>query len=245
MKINFKSLRLKRDFTRSKILHFSHFGFVILFLIGRYFNNETGFLMTIFSALAAAIFYRFYYQTAKKLFYTFWTFSGLLTIYLLVQFFQAESNLSYYSLLLALFFLAIELYVLSSPIYYPIINWWDYDFRFRYDLKISPIINGIDREGRLTDLRRGAGCITLFEDLDVGKRIELDIKIEDQTFKATVEIMSKRQHSLGRPFHYGVNFVTTEHFNHADFSLLVTKWKNYKKLKRLQKQRELIENAST
>jgi hypothetical protein len=244
MKINFKSLRLKRDFKRSKILHFSHFGFVLLFLIGRYFNNESGILLTTATIIITAIYYRFYYQTAQKLYYTFWTFSGILASYLLIQLFQSETNISYYSLLLALFFLGVEMYVLSSPIYYPIINWWDYDFRFRYDLKITPIINNKHCEGRLTDLRRGAGCITLFEDLDVGKRIDLDITLEGESFNAIVEIMSKRQHSLGRPFHYGVNFITTEQFGKKQFILLVSKWKQYKKHKRLQKHKELINNAS-
>ena len=56
------------------------------------------------------------------------------------------------------------------------VKWWIYDFRYRNDVKIivyhfSDIKKETKINGRLTDVRRGAGCITLFENFPVGESL--------------------------------------------------------------------------
>ncbi len=70
--------------------------------------------------------------------------------------------------------LGIEMYKLYGPIYYPLVNWWEYDFRFRSDVKV--LVSLPDQamvEGRLTDLRRKAGCVVLFDEMHVGDTLAL------------------------------------------------------------------------
>lgn len=227
MKINFRSLRLKQDANRTRLLHLLHMGLMLLFFIMRYLTGEVGLIRSVIALVAALIFYRFFFKTIKNLYYTFWTFSGFLALYITAQFFIVDSVVLTYCLMLAFIFLLSEMYVLSSPIYYPIVNWWDYDFRFRDDIKIKTSINdGEFTVGRLTDLRRQAACIVLFEDLDVGQRLSLEIDYADDHFTPTVEIMSKRQYSLGRPFHYGVSFIFKESFTKKDYQRLYLLWKH-------------------
>ena len=61
-------------------------------------------------------------------------------LYLLVGFFQGiftfQTSIISYNYLLGMLFLFMGMYTLSSPIYYPMVKWWIYDFRYRNDVKI-------------------------------------------------------------------------------------------------------------
>jgi hypothetical protein len=99
----------------------------------------------------------------------------------------------------------IEMIILFSPIYFPIVSWWNYDFRFRHDLKIQVRnVESVEKIARLSDLRRGAGCVSSFEDYAIGSDITLVVKLAGREFELEAEIFSRRQYSLGRPFIYGV-----------------------------------------
>ena len=115
--------------------------------------------------------------------------------------------------LFAITFLCLEMYFLFSPIYYPLVRWWEYDFRFRDDFKIKVFVDEQEMEGRLTDLRWGAGCVVLFRKYEQG--VSITVKLDDfpemDTIKA--EIISRRQYSLGRPYTYGVQFALSSPIN--------------------------------
>jgi len=102
------------------------------------------------------------------------------------------------------------------------VNWWEYDFRFRHDLKIK--IEGDNEkefEGRLTDLRQGAGCILSFEDFEVGKKIKIKISSESPQQIYEAEIKSSRRNIDGRPKIYGVYFTN----NDKEIRKIIEKWK--------------------
>ncbi len=235
MKIIFENFRLRREFKRSQLIHLTHFFFIMLALVIKLLIGHTGLIAFIVFFIFTAIYYRFFYLTAKKLYYTFWTFASLTLIFILGQMISTESNALFYCYGLALIFLVIEMSILSSPLYYPIVNWWDYDFRFRYDLKVKAKHKDDILDGRLTDLRRQAGCITLFDDLQVGTKIEVDLKLEGEPFQFELELMSKRQYSLGRPFHYGVRFKLTSEEKQEEYRKFLNHWGRRRKQKRIQK----------
>ncbi len=158
-----------------------------------------------------AVFYglRVYYKSLQKLLYTFWTMTFFFTIYILYGFLKAKSLDSDFLLvvyIVLILILMIQSYVLSSPIYYPLVRWWEYDFRYRHDLKITLECEGINVEGRLTDLRRGAGCVLSFEDFNIGSIVKIKYMTMDELLLASAKIVSKREYSIGRGISYGIRF---------------------------------------
>lgn len=97
-----------------------------------------------------------YYKTIKHRYYTYWSFSLLLFIYILFKIYEQffvfhHSHIGILYFVASLFLIA-KMYILSSPIYYPRVSWWEYDFRYRDDLKIKVKAHDLDYEARLTDL---------------------------------------------------------------------------------------------
>jgi hypothetical protein len=177
-----------------------------------------------------------YYTTIKHRYYTFWTFSIALYIYLLFkvneQFFNMhQSHIGALYLISSVVLVAI-MYLLSSPIYYPRVNWWEYDFRYRDDLKIKVNIGEEEVEARLTDLRRHAGCIAIFEDVNIGKGIVVNAKVEDESVILRGIVMSKRRELIGRPYIYGVQFKFDNRRNKKRYSMLKQIWNNEKNNKK-------------
>ena len=128
----------------------------------------------------------------------------------------------------------MEMYLLYSPLFYPIVRWWEYDFRFRHDLKVMVTRQFGDKQeeytGRLTDVRRNAGCIQLFENLKVSDHVIINVSLDNQTTKILKgEIISKRQYSIGRPWNYGIkmNFENLE--EEQDYKELEFNWKSDRK----------------
>jgi hypothetical protein len=127
--------------------------------------------------------------------------------------------------LLAMGILVGQMYILLSPIYYPRVNWWEYDFRYRDDIKIRIQVKGAKNfsEGRMTDLRRLAACVVSFEDFPLGEMFEIEIVGRNVSSKVHSQIISKRNYSLGRGNIYGVFFhfeTTEEKYSFRRFSKL-------------------------
>jgi hypothetical protein len=138
----------------------------------------------------------------------------------------------FYFFLISSIFLCLEAYMLSSPIYYPRVFWWEYDFRFNPNLKIDVDEFG---EGRLTDVRRQAGCLIHFKEFSPGDVIRISLENFDSIFE--VEVMSKRQYSLGRPYHYGIRFIFERKEASKSYKNLSNFWeKNKNKKKKLSAQ---------
>lgn len=227
MRIVFNYLKLKDDFNRVEVLHWGHFAFVLLALTFE-LTNGLSIISWLMTVAILSIFYRSFFITKKELFYSFWTFSAALACYIFYKvifsdYSSFESALLY---LTGLILLGVEVYILSSPIYYPRVMWWEYDFRYRTDLKVDMSNQlGEKSESRITDLRRNAGCIASFEEIKPGTMIKIE---SSRYFEGAleVEIISKRIYSLGRPYSYGVKFCLNDHTEVAAYNELLNIWKN-------------------
>ena len=221
------------DLKQIELLFWGYFSFSMVALPIALFEGFGG-LRTMFWLLILLAFYRFFFHVRKNLQYSYWALAGILLCYLALSFNSSISEKYTFSLslcyLLSITFLCLDMYFLYSPIYYPLVRWWEYDFRFRDDLKIKVFVDEKELEGRLTDLRRGAGCVALFAKYSQG--IFLTIKLEDvsgiDTIKA--EIISRRQYSLGRPYTYGVKVLLDYPKAKQNYYSLVRYWKSRKRL---------------
>ncbi len=229
MQIILDKLKLKNEIDRLTILHCIGNLFLGLALFADFILDNFSFLSVIF--LAGFVYFSFIiFQVKKKLYYSFWTFSFFLWIFILSRIghytFQAEYDFALTSYILSLIFHGIEIYVLSSPIYYPFVSWWEYDFRYRNDLKVK-IKNeeGKEFDGRLVDLRRGAGCLASFEKFPIGSKLTA-MTLDGVEVKCIIR--SYRQYSLGRPYNYGVLFQVDGYEFLKSFNELKNTW-NYRK----------------
>lgn len=178
-----------------------------------------------------------YYKTIKHRYYTYWSFSAILFFYILFkineQFFvlPLHSHVGFLYLI-SFLLLIVKMYVLSSPIYYPRVSWWEYDFRYRDDLKIIVKDHDVEYAARLTDLRRFAGCVALFEELKLGDEIIINAKVDDVSASLRGQVMSKRRDLIGRPLIYGVRFKFDSRSNKKRYTQLLRLWKKEKHSKR-------------
>lgn len=180
-----------------------------------------------------------YYKTIKHRYYTYWTFSVILFFHLVYKIYEQYfiQNNDHIAVLyfMAVIFLVVKMYILSSPLYYPQISWWEYDFRYRDDLKIAVKSKEIEYSARLTDLRRHAGCVAMFEDLKLGEEIIVSAAVDEENVLLRCVVMSKRRDVIGRPLIYGVQFKFDSKSNKKRYVSLVRLWKKQKNSKRKMK----------
>ncbi len=185
-----------------------------------------------------------YYKTIKLRYYTYWTLSAILFVYLLIkineQFFELHQNHVGVLYVFAMLILMIKMYILSSPIYYPRVSWWEYDFRYRDDLKITLKKNDETHDARLTDLRRLAGCVALFEELKLGEEIMVNAQVGDESVSLRGQVMSKRRELLGRPLIYGIQFKFDSRRNQKRYRMLEKMWKTEKYSKKKSKFADVV-----
>lgn len=238
MSFDIKYFKLKRDIDRVHILHWAHFVVLILFTFSEITNSQVNVVYGLFKMAVISAIYHLFYRTVKSLYYTFWAFTGVLGLYLITNIVEGmASNATVgvvYLLVLGLIFLSIEAYILSSPIYYPRVSWWEYDFRYRNELKTWVTSKTMSADGRLGDLRRGAGYLSSFRKYSRGEKLQLRVDTsEERTFE--VEIMSKRQYSLGRPVTYGIKFHFKNEEEENNYFKFCDNWKSDKNLKKKQR----------
>lgn len=190
-----------------------------------------GFLFKI--ALAGGV-YGLLFKVGRKLYYSFWTFAIFLLLYFFFSFGKAIFSHQNFPLAFCYFMatalLGGQMYILLSPIYYPLVRWWEYDFRYRDDLKIKVTIGDKEFPGRLTDLRREAGCVALFEKCATGTRLKIKFEKEENIGSIQAETMSRRRYSLGRPYTYGVKFHLPYEEEKSSYHKLVNYWKSRRRL---------------
>lgn len=240
--IDISNLKIRQDIDRVHLLQWGHFCILFLAFIVEGFLNVKIF-WTLFSLLGLIVFYKLYFKTLTDLYYSFWTFSfsvGVLILYKLYHIIMTQSELQlFYLYLIAGIILSIEAYILLSPIYYPRVSWWEYDFRYRDDLKVRYSYEDKSYEARLTDLRRSAGCLASFEEVTVGEKIKVFASNGVKEFTFFVEIMSRRRYSLGRPSTHGVKFIFNDDYPESDYDEFHNYWINekaFKKKTRFKKQ---------
>jgi len=224
----FRNLGLKEEFEKISFLQHIHFGLVLSALFLELYYKVIG-VSVIFKLLIIVILYRLYYKTLSKLYYTYWSFSGFLILYCLMGLFQNSfgkgHDYLFYLYFLTLFVLLVQGYMLSSPLYFPRVRWWEYDFRYKGDLKIEVQHESEKHPGRLTDLRRGAGCVVLFYQVEIGEIIYIYASLGSDDISLKAEVMSKREYSIGRGTSYGVKIIFDNEEGKDQFEKLTKYWK--------------------
>lgn len=188
--------------------------FIIIFALNitqRYLSNSLVSFVSFFEACLFLALLRAYIKSLNKFNYGFWGFSCLILFILLksfIHFSLIETNsFALYLSILGLTLFAINSYVMSSPIYYPRVQWWEYDYKYRADLKISIELNDKSYKARLTDLRRNAASIEVFEHIHIGELGVLKLAYDDQDYTIPFQVKSSKVVIQGRPYRYGLKII--------------------------------------
>jgi hypothetical protein len=244
MRLNMKNFQTKREFDRIKIFHWGHFSMILCGFALEMWGGHFTFLSVI-RLIIILLFYRLYFQTIANLYYTYWTFSIFTAIFLITGMVQ---GLFFYDIpglfwlyFFGSFFLVCQSYLLFSPIYYPLVRWWEYDFRYRHDLKITIKKDDQEIDARLDDLRRDAGRLVSFESFKAGEILNINTTQESEDLSLKVEIMHKRETLLGRGISYGVKFILDDREDKKKFSKFI---KQYKKVRTIKKQLKFKSNEA-
>ena len=232
----FTKFNLQNSYDKVKFLTLMQFFFVLIAFVAEAFVTQSvlnfSFLFQLILLIAS---YNFYYNALSNLYYSYWNISILLAIYYLVSLTRNFLVIGHPMIGVMFFFCFLFLiaacYIISSPLYYPRVHWWEYDFRFRADIRCSAEIDGQQYRGRLSDLRRGAACLELFNHTHIGQPIQINLEILNQNFTLFAEIRSKREPIIGRSIIYGIKFVNNDLEQKQRLRLLTNYWHESKKIK--------------
>lgn len=231
MKLIINKLKLKQEIDRTEVLHWGIFFFLILGFFYEAARESTWFSL-VWAVVFSSGYFFLIFRLLKRLYYSFWTFVGILAMFLVFKLFgQPIFSMSFVAYGTSMALLGILAYSLWTPIFYPVVSWWEYDFRYRDDLKIKVEKDDEKSDGRLTDLRRQAGCVASFKDFNLGEILTIEPFDDLKTMRFKVEVMSKRKYSVGRPFNYGVRFILDNNSDTSLFYSFVKFWKSERKLK--------------
>ena len=168
------------------------------------------------------------WNTIRRFSYAFWPMVFLTVLSLCVS--ALETNLNQVQVFALSLILLTYIYVCISffnPIFYPVINWYQYDFRFRHDVPFFLcLINGCF-ESRLMDLKSGDGSFHSFEELELNQEIKMVYRFKDNQIILNASVLSIRQNTLGRGFYYGVKFDNSD-----SLDVLNSFWKAQKTYKK-------------
>lgn len=228
-------LDFNEDYKRSKVTQFvlmglTFVGFILVRTHERSFFNFDFFLELAF--LIAT--FRFYLRAHRYRNFAFWGVSALIGVYQLKNIlhftFIEYDIIILYVTFLAMLFLLITCYVLSSPLYYPRVQWWEYDFRYRGDLKAELTFDEKTINGRLMDFRRMAASIDSFEFIELGKKLEVKVQFGEKNYQITGEIKTRREMIPGRPVRYGIAFNSQTEKEKSVYKELARVWNLNKKV---------------
>ncbi len=227
---------LKKSYEKVKFLTVLQFFFVLIAFLSEAILTHSilnfSFMLQFFLLL---VIFNFYYRALTNLYYSFWNISVILIVYYMISlsrnFLVLDNPLVSLLYFFSIIFLLFAVYIISSPLYYPRFSWWEYDFRYRADIKCSIVLEGKEVFGRLSDLRRGAACLELFSHLSVGQLIQINSEVMNQNFTLFAEVRSKREPIIGRSFIYGIKFVNHDLEQKQRLKFLSHYWRETKKIK--------------
>lgn len=172
-----------------------------------------------------------YIKSLKNFNYGFWGFSTVVFIFLLksliVYSFVDVNQFLLLMGILGLTIFAVNSFTMSSPLYYPRVQWWEYDYKYRADLKIKINIENRTYSARLSDLRRSQASIEAFEVFKVGTPGKLILKYDEVTYELSFEIKSFKNIISGRPNRYGLKLDKSN----KSFGAIKKIWSKNKKVK--------------
>jgi hypothetical protein len=229
-------LNPQNSYDKVKFLTIFQFIVVLIAFVGEAYVTRNVLNFTfILQLILLVISYNFYFSALSNLFYSFWNMSFIFGVYYslsMTRNFLVLGNpfigVLFFSSIL---FLLIACYIISSPLYYPRFHWWEYDFRYRAEIKCWVEIDGVQMRGRLSDLRRGAACLELFHVISINHSIKIHSVILNQNFHLDAEVRSKREPIIGRSIIYGIKFINNDLEQRQRLKLLTNYWKESKKIK--------------
>lgn len=229
-------LNLQNSYDKVKFLAILQAAFVLIaFVSEAFFTQSVLNFSFIFQLILLIVAYNFYFSALSNLYYSYWNMSLIFAIYYLVSMGRNILVLGNPMIGMLFFisfaFLAISCYIISSPLYYPRFHWWEYDFRFRADIRCWVEVEGQQFRGRLSDLRRGAACLELFNNVAVGHPVQISVEILNQNFTLFAEVRSKREPIIGRSIIYGIKFVNADLEQKQRLKFLTNYWNESKKIK--------------
>jgi hypothetical protein len=231
-----QKLNLQNSYDKVKFFTIIQFVLVIIAFVAEAIVTQSVLNFSfIFQFILLLVAYNFYYSALTNLFYSYWNMSVVFGVYYLVSmsrnFLVLGNPLIGLLFFFSLIFLLISCYIVSSPLYYPRFHWWEYDFRFRADIRCWVEVDGKQFRGRLSDLRRGAACLELFNHMSVGHPVQISVEILDQNFTLFAEVRSKREPIIGRSIVYGVRFINSDLEQKQRLKFLTNYWNESKKIK--------------
>jgi hypothetical protein len=177
----------------------------------------------------------FYYKAQRNRNYAYWTISLGILVYLLLDILQSTfvtgNMFILYLAFIAFIFLILNCYTMSSPLFYPRVQWWEYDYQFRADLKALIRYDGSVMKARLTDYRRYSACVECFDFIPLDSEIFVEVDFDDQNFLLKGKVKTYKGVIAGRPFRYGVRFTFDEVITKNVYLKLLKIWKNNKQVR--------------
>ena len=163
-----------------------------------------GFVLIIWSGYYALMF-----QALKRMLYSFLTMVSILSLFNFIYAMLLAANGDWPKAIITLVnFLVAGLIVvtINRPIFFPKINWTEYDFRHRKDRRVKVTIGeGLFENARLHDMRRGEGALMCFAELALDNEYELEDSDGEKIGR--VKVISQRKTFLGRPITHGIRFL--------------------------------------
>lgn len=171
---------------------------------------------------------RFYSRSLRNRNYALWGFTIVLSIYIganILQYTFIHYNIAIlYIAFLSILFLFINAYIMSSPLYFPRIQWWEYDFRYRGELKGKILNLENTNPVRVADIRRESISFLAFDMIRIGETIELEIPFGQKIFHVKGELKTAREDIPGRPISYGLKLDLTTLEQRTTYSKLRKVW---------------------
>ncbi|MBT4790695.1 MAG: hypothetical protein HON90_03925 [Halobacteriovoraceae bacterium] len=192
---------------------------------------------------------RFYARAHRNRNYAFWGVSLVLAVYILLKilhftFIDYNIFILYVSFLCALF-LGINGYIMISPLYFPMVQWWEYDFRYRGDLVAKAEAKDQDEELRIADIRRGCVSILSFKSKKLGDSIKLEIPFGSRVFIMRGQVKTLREDIPGRPIRYGIKLDINTESEKKEYLELKKIWSMHNKARIRRKFADYKESEST
>jgi hypothetical protein len=221
---------IKKSMLTSYAFSFLTFALFLLTRISEKSFFEIGFFIELVFVVGVL---RFYARAHRNRNYALWGVSLVISVYLLMNilhftFVQYNIFILYIAFLAALF-LGISSYVMSSPLYFPRVQWWEYDFRYRGDLKATANINDEAKEIRVEDLRRECISFLSFNKIRLGEKITIDIPFGDKLYTVNGQLKTAREDIPGRPIRYGLKLIVVDERDKKSVTELKKVWMMHKK----------------
>ncbi len=193
--------RIKRYLTLSMTLAF------LSEVVG--FNSWSDVLIGTLIIAIWAGYYALLFRSLKKILYSFLTFLAIGIVLNTFFLISKTTNQDYPSAVIYLVNLLVFIVIafnMNRPIFYPKINWTEYDFRHRKDKRVKIKINEEESfSARLYDKRRGEAALLCFQELNVDD--EYEIFDENETLLLKARVLSQRKALLGRPVAHGIKII--------------------------------------